>query len=231
MHALALAEALHIGRVLVPRYPGVLSALGLVLADFTVDHSRTVMRPLAGAAAADLAAAFAPLLDQARAELAAEGFAGDAVVLEQALDLRYRGQSFELTIPVAGDDPAEAARQFHAAHEARYGYARPDAAVELVNVRVTGRGLRPKPALPQESPAASPDPRPAQVGETRLAAGGRWHAAPVYERGLLRPGHALAGPALVVQEDATTVVAPAWRARVDAWSNLMCERDGHAGET
>ena len=106
MHALALAEALHIGRVLVPRYPGVLSALGLVLADFTVDHSRTVMRPLADIAAGDLAAAFAPLLDQARAELAAEGFAGDAIVLEQALDLRYRGQSFELTIPVAGDDPA-----------------------------------------------------------------------------------------------------------------------------
>ena len=102
MHTLALAEALHIGRVLVPRYPGVLSALGLVLADFTVDHSRTVMRPLAEAGPEDLAAAFAPLLAQARNELAAEGFAGKAVVLARALDLRYRGQSFELTVPLDG---------------------------------------------------------------------------------------------------------------------------------
>ncbi len=75
MHALTLAEALNIRRVLAPRYPGVLSALGLTLADFTVDHSRTVMRPLAETTAHDLAAAFAPLLAQGRAELAAEGFA------------------------------------------------------------------------------------------------------------------------------------------------------------
>ncbi len=60
------------------------------------------------------------------------------------------------------------------------------------------------------------------MGATRLAAGGRWHAAAVYERGLLRPGHRLAGPALVVQEDATTVLLPGWRAEVDAWLNLMC---------
>ena len=109
MHALDLAEALHIGRVLVPRYPGVLSALGLALADFTVDHSRTVMRPLAETRRGDLAAAFAPLLAQAQAALAAEGFAEEAIALERALDLRYRGQSFELTVPLEGYDPVEAA--------------------------------------------------------------------------------------------------------------------------
>ena len=68
---------------MIPRYPGVLSALGLVLADFTVDHSRTVMRPLDGIGAGDLTAAFEPLLAQGRAELAAEGFAGEAVVLDK----------------------------------------------------------------------------------------------------------------------------------------------------
>lgn len=231
MHALTLAEALNIRRVLVPRYPGVLSALGLTLADFTVDHSRTVLRPLAETATEDLAAAFAPLLAQGRAELAAEGFAGEAIVLERALDLRYRGQSFELTIPVdapdpgpdSGPDPAEVAAAFHAAHAARYGYARPDAAVELVTVRVTAHGLRDKPELPPASPAASPDPGAAQVGETRLRADGRWHSAPIYGRGLLLPGHVLTGPALVVQEDATTVLLPGWRATVDAWLNLVCE--------
>ncbi len=231
MHALALAEALHIGRVLVPRYPGVLSALGLVLADFTVDRSRTLMWSLSEVSPAALAQAVAPLMADGYRAVFAEGFGEDAIWLEWALDMRYRGQSFELTIPVTGYDPAEAARRFHAAHETRYGYARPDAAVELVNVRVTARGVRPKPALPLEPPAASPDPRPAQVGETHLRAGGRWHHAPVYERALLRPGHVLCGPALIVQEDATTVLIPGWRARVDAWANLVCETPNVRRET
>ncbi len=224
MHALALAEALHIGRVLIPRYPGVLSALGLTLADFTVDLSRTLMRPLGEMAAGDLLAAFVPLLAQGRDALAGEGFAESAISLELALDLRYRGQSFELTGPLDAIDPAEAAARFHAAHEQRYGYARPEAAVELVNLRVTARGRRPKPELPVHPPAASPDPAAAQVGETRLRAAAAWHTAPVYERELLAPGQRLSGPALVVQEDATTVLLPGWRAGVDRWLNLVCER-------
>lgn len=225
MHALALAGALRIGRVLIPRYPGVLSALGLTLADFTVDLSRTAMQPLEGLAAADLAAGFAPLLARARAALVAEGFAGDAVGLERALDLRYRGQSFELTVPLDADDPAQAAARFHAAHEQRYGYARPEAAVELVNLRVTGRGRWPKPELPAHPPAATSDLAAAQAGVARLRAGGAWHAAPVYQRDLLQPGHLVPGPALVVQEDATAVLLPGWRARVDPWLNLVCEPD------
>jgi N-methylhydantoinase A len=222
MHALDLAAALHIGRVLIPRAPGVLSALGLALADFTVDRSRTLMWPLGETSAAALAQAVAPLLADASAAVAAAGFGDDAIRLAWALDLRYCGQSFELTVPVETDDPAEAGRRFHAAHEQRYGYARPDAAVELVNVRVTATSIRPKPAFPQPAPAPSPDPRPAQIGETRLAAGDGWRTAAVYERALLLPGHELAGPALVVQEDATTVIPPGWRATVDAWLNLVC---------
>jgi N-methylhydantoinase A len=223
MHALALAGALHIGRVLVPRYPGVLSALGLVLADFTVDHARTVMVALAELRPEDLADALAPLLAQTRDELAAEGFVAESMQFEQALDLRYRGQSFELTVPIDGCDPAQAAHRFHAAHELRYGYARLDAAVELVNVRVTGRGVRPKPELPRSTPALSADPSPAVVGRTRLRFDGGWHDAPVYERSLLQAGHEIIGPALAVQEDATTVLTPGWRVRVDPWANLVCE--------
>ncbi len=224
MHALDLAAALHIGRVLIPRTPGVLSALGLVLADFTVDRSRTLMWSLAETTAEALARAAAPLLAAARAAVAAAGFPDNAIRLETALDLRYRGQSFELTVPLEDGDPAEAGRRFHAAHEQRYGYARPDAPVELVNVRVTAIGGRPKPVFPQPPPAPSADPRPAQVGETLLAVGGEWSVAPVYERSRLAPGHELVGSALVVQEDATTVIPPGWRARVDAWLNLVCER-------
>ncbi|MCX7668500.1 MAG: hydantoinase/oxoprolinase family protein [Anaerolineae bacterium] len=228
MHALDLADALHIGRVLVPRTPGVLSALGLVLADFIVDRSRTLMWPLSETTPAALERAAAPLLADAWRTVAAEGFSEETIHLALALDLRYRGQSFELTVPVETCDPAEAARRFHAAHEQRYGYARPTAPVELVNLRVTATGVRPKPVFPQPPPAPSADPRPAQVGETRLAAAGAWWSAPVYERALLLPGHALVGPALVVQEDATTVIPPGWWARVDGWLNLVCEREQHA---
>jgi N-methylhydantoinase A len=221
MHALTLAAALGIGRVLVPRHPGVLSALGLILADFTVDASHTVMRPLAALTADDLRAALEPLLTQVRQALADQGFTAATMAVEPALDLRYRGQSFELTVAAADFDPAAAAARFHAAHRQRYGYARPEAPVELVNVRVTGRGLRTKPELPTIAPATSPDPRPAQGGETRLRAAGAWLAAPVYERPRLRAGHHLLGPALVVQEDATTVLLPGWQAEVDPWGHLV----------
>ncbi len=221
MHALTLAAALGIGRVLVPRHPGVLSALGLTLADFTLDASRTVMRPLNDITGDDLRAALAPVANQVRRALADQGFADAAVRLEPALDLRYRGQSFELTVPADDFDPVAAAARFHAAHRQRYGYARPEAPVELVNVRVTGRGLRTKPELPRVEPAASPDPASAQVGQTLLRAEGELTVAPVYERGQLRPGHRLHGPALVVQEDATTVLLRGWQAQVDVWGNLV----------
>ncbi len=223
MHALELAEALHIRRVLVPRYPGVLSALGLTLADFVKDYSRTVMWDMAAVTEEDLARAFADLLEQGVADIMAEGFAREEVRLEQALDLRYKGQSFELVVPVDSYDVEEAIRRFHRAHERRYGYAREDAAVELVNVRVTARGVRPRPATGSIAPAASSDPAEAKVGRTRVRFAGAWHDAPVYERALLLPGHVIAGPALIVQEDATTVVPPGWRGQVDGWLNVVFE--------
>ncbi len=224
MHALEMAAALHIPRVLIPRYPGVLSALGLTLADLVKDYSRTVMWAMDDVRAEDLAQGFAPLLDQARADLRAEGFADEAIRLEQALDLRYKGQSFELTVPLAAYDPAAAVQGFYEAHRRRYGYAREGEPVELVNLRVTARGLRPTPPMPRHAPAPSPDPASAQVGRTSLRFLGQTYDASIYQRARLQPGHRLAGPALIVQEDATTVVPPGWACHVDAWLNLIFER-------
>jgi len=111
MHALDLAAALHISRVLIPRFPGVLSALGLALADFTVDRSHTLMWPLAEVTPAALAQAVAPLMAEAYRAVAAEGFDEDDIQLTWALDLRYRGQSFELTVPIDSYAPDAAARR------------------------------------------------------------------------------------------------------------------------
>ena len=175
-----------------------------------------------------LASAFEPLLARGEADLLEEGFGREAIRIEPALDLRYRGQSFELTLPIEDFDLAQAARHFHASHEQRYSYARPDAPVELVNIRLTARGLRPLPPLGSHAPAASRDPAPAQVSELQLRHDGEWLGAPAYERSRLQPGHTLRGPALVVQEDATTVITPGWHARVDPWLNLICIRcDDH----
>ncbi len=223
MHALEMASALHIPRVLIPRYPGVLSALGLTLADLVKDYSRTVMWVMDHVRAEDLAQGFAPLLDQARADLRAEGFADDAIRLEQALDLRYKGQSFELTVPIDLYDPQAAVQGFYQAHRRRYGYAREGEPVELVNLRVTARGLRLQAPLPQHPPAPSPDPAPARVGQTRLRFQGQTHDAAIYQRAALQPGHRLIGPALIVQEDATTVVPPGWVGEVDGWLNVVFE--------
>jgi N-methylhydantoinase A len=239
VHALALAEGLRIPRVVIPRHPGVLSALGLALADFTVDFSQTVMLepPLAGdgkaaryvvergsVTAEVCASMFATLEAAGHATLAARGFMGDgSTVLERALDVRYRGQSFELTAPLEDMDLAGALAAFHAAHETRYGYARPGAAVEIVNVRLTARGIRPMPSFSPALPAKSTDPEAAVAGRTRIHLAGRWTDAVLYERALLQPGHELAGPALIAQQDATTVLLPGWRGVVDPWLNLVVE--------
>ncbi len=225
MHALEMAEALHIPRVLIPRYPGVLSALGLTLADLVKDYSRTVMWAMDAIQGEDLAQGFAPLLTQARADLRAEGFADEAIRLEQALDLRYKGQSFELTVPIEGYEPEIAVQGFYAAHRRRYGYAREGEPVELVNLRVTARGLRPRPPMPEHPPAPSPDPAPARVGRTRLRFQGQTYDAVIYQRAALQPGHRLIGPALIVQEDATTVVPPGWMGTVDPWLNMIFEEN------
>jgi len=221
MHALEMAEALHISSVLVLRYPGVLSALGLTLADFVKDYSLTFMREMREVTPQTLAEAFSPLLNRGRDEIAAEGFAPEEIVLEKALDLRYKGQSFELTVPVTSFDVGEMVDAFHAAHDKRYGYARPDAPVELVNLRLTARGLRPRPVDEPLPPAPSRDAKDAMVGRTRVRFGGAWHDAPVYERSWLLPGHVIPGPALIAQEDATTVVPPGWRGKVDVWLNVV----------
>jgi N-methylhydantoinase A len=180
---------------------------------------------------------FAPLERAGLEALEAEGFAvgkpdgsGRPVrfgLIESGLDIRYVGQSFELTVPLAGRHAVEslgdALTAFHVAHETRYGYARADAPVEIVNVRLTARGVRPKPDFAPAPAALTPDPGAARIGEAPMRCRGRWVDAAVYHRDRLRYGHELAGPALIVQEDATTVLLPGWRARVDGWLNLVAE--------
>jgi N-methylhydantoinase A len=227
LHACELAQNLQIPRVLIPPLPGVLSALGMLAAAPTKDYSRTVMQPLDAAGpemAAWLRAYLAPLAAQARQALAAEGHPADTISLRYALDMRYVGQSHELTVPVDLNDSRTAvSTRFHAAHAARYGYQRPDAAVEIVNVRLTAVASIQSPRLTSQ-PLGPADARDAHVGVKMVWFDRRPQTAQLYARDRLQPGHRCAGPAVVFQYDTTTVIPPGWETAVDANGNLLLSR-------
>jgi N-methylhydantoinase A len=221
LHACDLAAALDMPRVLLPKFPGALSALGILRADVVRDFSQTVRRPAHDAAQArrECARAFAALEQRGERELRAEGFSRARIHSARFLDLRYSGQSFELTVPAGG----QALRAFHQMHERRYGYADQARPVEIVNVRVRMVGRTPKPALLRGTLRAASAKR-ALRGTRRAAFAGRAHAAPVFDRNLLRAGNRFAGPAIIVEYSATTLLPPGWRARVDAVENIILER-------
>jgi N-methylhydantoinase A len=220
LHCAELARALGMPRVLCPANAGVLSALGMLLADVVKDYSRTVMLPAAEAGPGRLDALFAPLEKRAGEELAAEGFEGAAVVLERTLDMRYAGQSFELMVPQDGGDPATA---FHALHERRYGYARPEGAVELVNLRLRARGVPDKPGFPEARELVREVPEAARLDTREVVFDGKGREVPVLDREALLPGNELPSPCLLTEYSTTTLVPPFARARVDARGNIVME--------
>jgi N-methylhydantoinase A len=230
LHACDLADALSIPRVLVPRYPGVLSAFGMAAADVTRDYSQAFLATLPADAgdeslAGRLAAAYEALEQRAGAEMLAEGRPLETLLLERAADLRYAGQSHELTVPV--EEPAAAALlgRFHALHQERYGYSDADSAVEVVTLRLRAVSPVEGPRL-EPLPEGGPDATPARIGERSVwfSGGGGAVEAAVFDRERLLAGNVLDGPALVLQVDSTTVVPPGWRATVDTWGNLVLER-------
>jgi N-methylhydantoinase A len=225
MHALAMADEIGIPRVLVPRHPGNFSALGLLAADIKHDDVRTRVGPLREQLPA-LRLAFAEMETAARQQLEREGFAPDRQKLLRSLDLRYRGQAFELNIPTAATelqlDRIEA--DFHRQHRDTYGHSNPTAAIELVNARLTAYGLVPKPAPARHlAPGANLE---SALDERRpVWFEGRPHDCPVWDRDQLPEGVVLSGPAIVEEFGATTVVPPGWRGTMDAHGNLRFERE------
>jgi N-methylhydantoinase A len=230
LHACELAAALHIPRVLIPPHPGVLSALGMVLADVVKDYSQTVMLPAAQASAEELDRLFAPLYKRAGDELRDEGFDGDEIDLQPALDMRYHGQSYELTVEAQSAGGAQQCIQdFHEAHRRRFSYANEGEPVEIVNLRLKAIGQTAKPHFSHQAPEQL-DPKAAQVGYKQVYFADRNapHAArPVpaalYQRERLVPGNMVVGPAILFQLDTTTVIPPDWSATMDGWGNLVAE--------
>ncbi|MBI2297581.1 MAG: hydantoinase/oxoprolinase family protein [Armatimonadetes bacterium] len=208
LHAAELAASLGLAGVLVPPHPGTLAALGLLLAEVVRDGARTVMAPLAELSQPRLAAWFAELAAPEASALNGQGLAMARV--ERWVDVRYRGQSHELMLPCPASEPAAVAAEFHAAHERRYGYARRDAAVELVTVRVRVVAEGEPPELPERR-AGSLDA--ARLGQREIDCGGPV-SAELYDLERLPAGAELPGPAVLAGDDTTVLVPPAWRAQV-----------------
>ena len=220
LFAARMARELEMTRVVIPPAPGLFSAFGLLYSEVEHHYVRTWRRRTRGLDAAELGEAFGRLEDEARRQLASEGFSGAAVRLERSADCRYQGQSFELTVPVTASLALDEA--FGREHERTYGHrAGPDEPVEIVSLRVVGRGLSDRPRV-GERPAALQAPQTAAaMRRVYFGAQAGWLTTPILSRAdLVTPRE---GPAVVEEYDATCVVPPGARAALDAWGNIVME--------
>jgi N-methylhydantoinase A len=212
MHACALAEELGMARVLLPRAGGVLSALGLAISDLRRDYVRPMLGNLDDVSGTDLEAGYGQLEELAIRDLTEPR-------LERRADLRYRGQSFELTVPFS--DLGELEARFHVEHSQRYGYRMEDEPVELVSLRLVATLPVPKPELRAPTTVAASS-APERRRAVRLD--GDWHQVEILAGERLVPGSAIAGPVVVEYPESTVVVRPGWRGSVDQIGSLELER-------
>jgi N-methylhydantoinase A len=230
LHACELADALSIPRVMIPALPGALSAFGILVSDVVKDYSRTVLWRVADKLpTARLDREFAALGGRAQADFRGEAWSG-AFAHKRSIDMRYRGQGYELNIPYTRN----LIRDFRREHERRYGYSYPDREVELVTLRLRSTIKSPQArlatgstrtlvgtAVPRSPSRANPGDA---VSRTPVYFTGKKLGGAIHARDTLRIGKKYSGPAVVTEYSATTVVPPGKRFWLDKWGNLMIER-------
>jgi N-methylhydantoinase A len=224
LHAAAVAEELGMHTILVPPLPGNLSALGLLIADVRRDFVRTRISATAETAIGEVHGNLAALLRAGEAELASAGFAAGRRRFAASLDMRYAGQSFELSVPVAIDVASigEIERAFAEAYATRYGATR-NAAIEIVSYRLAAWGLSEKPQLPTIDPGKR-TLATAEAGARTVVFDRRERQVKILDRGRLPVGRVVAGPALIEEAGSTSVVPPGWNAELDPIGCLVLRR-------
>ncbi len=216
LHACALAEKMGIDKILMPIHPGLLSAVGMVRSDSIRDYSLSILH--SGAMAPEqIDIRMEPLRARAHREMREEGHDEKSIRLEIAADMRYLGQSFELTVPLEEDYE----RRFHELHEQRYGYRDDSRQVEMVTLRLRAIGQGPSPRLKQEQ---RPEKQRKATGRHEVIFAGQRLAAEVYDRRYLAPGQEVSGPALIVEDTATHWILPGWTATADRQGHLLLEK-------
>jgi len=233
LFACSVAAEVGVGRVIVPAYPGLASAFGLLSTDLRYEFAAPAWQSLGQLAPAELSGKLAELLRAARAQLALDGATGDDIAFEFHADCRYPSQGYELRV-VADPPPADEAwaaklaDRFHDLHQATYRSRFDDRDVHVVNLRVTALGRVPRPQLARRGGYHDHVPEPGTWMQSWFRTGDRPVLLPtaVYERGALTPGAQVAGPAVIEQPDTTTVVEPGFLAVVDEHCNLVITATG-----
>lgn len=225
MHAVFLARELEIGEVIIPRFPGVFSAWGMLETELRNDASQSHYAPFASADVVDIAQRLSAMEAETVQALERDGVARDAIRTQHAIDLRYVAQEYTLTVPIRGADEPTSERfvedlpnRFHEAHESRYGHSNPGAPIDVVTLRTASFG-----------DIGRPEPKRADLGsatgypfETRdVVFDGVAREARFVRRDDLVHGAILRGPAIVVEQTATTVLPPGTHLRVDELGNMI----------
>jgi N-methylhydantoinase A len=216
LHAADLARSLGIPRVLIPPNAATLSAFGMLAADVVKDYAQTVMRP-GDTSYAELETLMTPLVEHGLTDIMAEGVPPEQIDLEPLLDIRYRGQSYELTMPFTSTFTTD----FHTTHARAYGHSEPTVPVEVVNVRLRATGHLPRPPLTPLPVQAQLTPTPFEFRQVILADGRA--ETPFYEGTVLQPGHHITGPAIIVHPDTTVFLGTGDKLQVDSYRNLVVE--------
>jgi N-methylhydantoinase A len=224
LHAATMAADLGMPGVVIPLHPGVYSAMGLVMSDVTHDYIRSRLVNAARISEDEVNVIFAELATRARADLVDESFPPDSIGIEYALDMRYAGQGYEMTVPcpypLKAGELASLRKTFDEEHRKRFGHTAPNEPVEIVSWRLRGIGHVPPVELPKYEPTGMR--LSDAVREIRKARfNGGMLECPVYQRERLDVGVSFAGPAIVDQLDCTSVIAPGQQATVDAYKNII----------
>jgi N-methylhydantoinase A/oxoprolinase/acetone carboxylase beta subunit len=228
LHGAEVARMLGIPEVIVPTYPGITSAVGLLTTDLKYDAVRTEFQAGDAVDLDRLNADFTAMQGELARQLAADGVSAEAAAFQRAGDLRYVGQGYELRVlfPDAAVDAATLATafaRFGELHRAEYGHVFPDSPIEIVNIRVTGIGCMAKIAPPRPPEGGSLDAALVKTAPCAFRVDGRLEIlpTPVYRREALPLDQPIAGPAIVLQTDSTTVVPPGATVRADRGGNLI----------
>jgi N-methylhydantoinase A len=223
MAAAFLAEELDIHEVLIPKFPGTFSAWGMLQTDLRHDFTQSFFQPADRVDPDEFERCYAELEAEGRASILSEGIEERAISFQRSADMRYTGQEYTINVAV----PAQADRSmimenFNEAHQRRYGHSSPGSPIEFVNIRVAAIGAVSK--FDHARAVREDAGKDVKIGEREAVFHGRSYTTPVLARDHLPAGEVGAGPAIIEEQSATTVVPPGWRIEVDSRGNLLLKR-------
>lgn len=223
LHGIELAEELDMAETIIPRMPGVNSAVGTLTADYRNDYRNTYFKPLSAVSSEDLTSEYNSLSEQALSEMAEEGISKNQVSVTRQMQVRYQGQGYNLEITIGENDianrPEEAiTERFSARHQQEYGFVRDDEDIEIVNIGLSAVGKTKSPDLKLTAEQNTKSLSPADHRDVYI--NGEWQRVPIYDRDDLSIESQFRGPAIVEQFSSTTVIPPAHTVTVDEYQNL-----------